>query len=1033
MKEKVSIIESAMLNHKIVFLIVGMLVIIGGFGLYKMPKQEFPSFTIREGVVIAVYPGATSLQIEEEVTKPLEKYIFEYEEVNRRNTYSMSMDGLVVIFVDLNDNVYDKDDFWSKFKHGLDNFKAQLPPGVLELMANDDIGDTSSLLITLESKDKTYRELQDYLTALEDMLRPIDAISKMRTYGLQKEQISIYLDQDKMVEYGIDSYTILTKLFVQGFTTLSGSIDNKKIVAPVHIANSYNLEKDIAEQIIYSDLQGNILRLKNVARIAREYPDPDQYITNNGKKCVLLSIEMRSGNDIVALGKTINKILDNFEKDLPDGVSIYKITDQSAVVNGSVNNFLRELLIAVISVIIVVILLMPIRVAGVSALSIPLTIFSALAIFFISGIELNTVTLAALIVTLGMVVDDSIVIIDNYMEKLDEGMPRWKAAVASPREFFQSVLSATLSISITFFPFLFTLHGMFGDFIKSFPWAITTILGISLIYSLLLIPFIQYTFIRKGIKQTEEEKKKKRKTMLDHIQDGYNWLLSKCFAHPAITLLTGVAAVIIGAVIFFNLPQRLMPIAQRNQFAVEFYLPQGAAIEQTAIVADSMMDILLQDSRIENITCFFGQGSPRFHTTYQPQIGGTNFAQFIVNTESEDATEDILDEYADKYADYFTNAYVRFKQMDYSDALYPIEYRLSGNNIADLKIAADSIMKYMHEIPELKLVRTNFGEQLAGMLVNLNEDEANRLGVNKSLLSVDLAVQLNKNGVPITTMWEADYPVGIALKSERADNLNLSDLPYQYVQTLNGLVAAPLRQVAEVGPDWNEGTIVHRNGIRTLSVIAEVTRGNNIGNINKQVLDKIKHIELPQGTALTIGGMYERDNDTLPGIINGLLIAIGVIFFILLFHFGKIKLALVTLVSIALCIFGASIGLLITGFDLGLTAILGIVSLMGILVRNGIIMFDFAEEIRVKENLNVHDAAMHAGQRRMRPIFLTSAAASVGVLPMILERSTLWAPMGTVIFFGTLISMVLISTMLPVAYWQVFKNEKTPQETDDQK
>ena len=395
----------------------------------------------------------------------------------------------------------------------------------------------------------------------------------------------------------------------------------------------------MAEQIVYSDPKGNIVRLKDIAQIKREYPKLNKYIKSNGNKCVLLSIEMRPGNDIVKMGRDVHKMMDDFEQSLPGDVHINTITDQSKVVSESVLTFLRELLISVISVIIVVILLMPRRVAEVSALSIPITIFSSLGIFYLFGMELNTVTLAALIVTLGMVVDDSVVIIDNYMEKLGHGMSRWHAAIAAPREFFMSVLSATLSISLTFFPFLFTMHGEMGDFVKSFPWAMFIILSISLMVSLLLTPYLQYMVIHQGI--SSQHKPNARKKPLDYLQMGYTWLLKRCFAFPRTTLAVGIMLVSTGAIIFVHLPQRMMPIAERNQFAVEFYLPSGTTAARTAQVADSMAHILQCDSQVTAVTTFVGQGSPRFHTTYAPQIGGENFAQFIVNTVDNDATEEV--------------------------------------------------------------------------------------------------------------------------------------------------------------------------------------------------------------------------------------------------------------------------------------------------------------------------------------------------------------------------------------------------------
>ena len=1018
---KRSFIESAMCYHNIILLLMGMLVFMGLAGIVNMPKQEMPVFTIRQGAVVAVCPGSTSQEIEERVTKPLEDFVFGYKEVRKDKTYSQTKDGMAIVYVELNADIEDKDAFWSKFKHGLSAFKMQLPSSVAAVQAVDDIAETSALLITIESGQKTYRELRGYLDDLKSRLRRIDAISNLRTYGLQMEQLTVYLDQQKLAKYGIGSFTILNSLAMQGLTTYSGSVEDDSATAPIHINDAYNSELDVANQIVYSTPSGDVIRLKDVARIVREYPQMDKYIKSNGKKCVLLSVEMRPGNDIVKMGRDVRKQIDSFKKELPSEVRLSIITDQSRVVSESVVNFLRELLISVISVIVVVVLLMPRRVAEVSAMSIPITIFTSVGIFYIFGFELNTVTLAALIVTLGMVVDDSVVIIDNYMEKLGHGMSRWHASIAAPREFFMSVLSATLSISLTFFPFLFTMKGEMADFVKSFPWAMFIILTVSLTVSLILTPYLQYTFIHEGIK--ENNKASSRRTPLDYLQAGYTWLLTRCFRHPRLTLVAGLGVVVLGVCLFSKVPQRMMPLEERDQFAVEIFMPNGTTAQRTAQVADSLEHILKRDSRVTAVTSFIGQGSPRFNVTYAPQIGGTNFAQFIVNTVDNESAAEVLDEYADRYAQYFPDAYVRFKQMDYNNAAYPVEIRISGDSLNVLRQAADKVAACMRQTEGLQLVRTNFEEPQPGVSITLNEAESNRLGINKALLTACLAVHYGP-GVPVTSLWEGDYPVGVVLKTDHKDSTQFTNLGSEYIPVMGGTTSVPLRQLATIKPDFTDGCIVRRNGVRTISVVAEPMRGYNADRLAKKVEASVAKLELPKDVEVHTGGMLEKDTETLPQVSTGVLIAVFIIFFILLFHFKRISLALVNLSSMSLCVFGAAVGLLVTGYDMSITGILGVVSLMGILVRNGIIMLDYAEELRRDKGLSVREAAFQAGERRMRPIFLTSAAASVGVLPMMLENNTLWSPMAAVVFFGTLISMVLIATVLPVLYAVVFDKSK---------
>ncbi len=730
-------------------------------------------------------------------------------------------------------------------------------------------------------------------------------------------------------------------------------------------------------------------------------------------------MEMREGNNIVQMGEDVNKVLEEYEKELPDDVSIFRITDQSQVVGDSVTTFLRELLIAIIAVIIVVMLLMPLRVASVAASTIPITIFLSLLVFYACGLELNTVTLAALIATLGMIVDNSIVIIDCYMEKLDSGIDRWTAAIESAKEFFKSILSATLAISITFFPFLITSQGMINDFLQSFPWAITIILFLSLLVAVLLVPYIQYHFIHTGFRKQPKEEKKQRRSFLTILQSSYDKLIVKCFAHPIRTMGVGLLSIVAGVVIFLSLPMKLMPFAERNQFAVEIYMPFGTALEQTAAVADSLESILRQDSRVVSVASFKGDGSPRFHTSYAPQMPGSNYAQFIVNTIGNKATEEMIAEYKDKYLNYFPNVRVRFKQLEYSEAAYPIEMRVKGNNRDSLRLAADKVKSVMSEFDGLSLVHDNWEGQLPGVSLRLKDDEMSRLGIDKTLLSTGLSMHLG-NGLPVTTVWDGDYPIDVVLKDGGNIEPSYEDVGNQYVSAWGGTVSVPVRQIADIEPDWHDAQIAHRNGIPSISIQSDVKEGSNAAALTKEIVKAIEKIDLPDGVDFEVGGSEETDNEMLDMILSGLFISIVVIFFILLFHFRRINMALLVLGSISLCLLGAALGIWVMGLDVSVTAVLGIVSLMGILVRNGIIMLDYADELREKEGLTVREAALHSAKRRMRPIFLTSAAASMGVIPMILGGSPLWSPMGSVVFFGTIVSMVLTVTILPVAYWLIF-------------
>ncbi len=1014
----------------VVVLMVCILFIFGIYALQTMDKNEFPNFTIREGVVVAVYPGASSLEMEQQVMKPLENFVFSFKEVNKVKTTSNATDGMVMIYVELDDKVTDTDSFWNTFSRELSGVKMQLPPGVLAVEVISNFGDTSALLITMESEDKTYRELGDYMDALQDRLRTVESVGTMNVYGKQNEQISINVDPERLSHYGLSEKTLAASLFAKGFQTTGGEVRSDSYTSPIYVANPLNSVADIADQIILSTPAGDVVRLKDIAEVKREYPDPTSFITNNGRKCILLSLEMKSGNNIVEMGRLVEKQLEAFQAELPEDVTIFRITNQPEVVNSSVLDFLRELLIAVIAVIVVIVLLLPIRVALIAAATIPITIFLSLGLFYAFGIELNTVTFACLIVSLGMIVDNSVVIIDDYVELIGEGMDRKEATIRSASEFLKSIFSATLAISITFFPFLLTMTGMFRDFLTDFPWAITIILMGSLLIAELLVPFLQYRFIKPAKVANldgDASQGKKHFSLLRSLQSGYNKTIAVCFNHPWAVLLLALVLTVGGALLLLTRPMQLMPIAERNQFAVEIYLPTGTPLAQTNIIADSLADILSKDDRVVSVANFHGCSSPRFQTTYAPQVGGPNFAQFIVNTSSNEATIEILNEYTAKYRDYFPEAKIRFKQLSYSNAAYPIEVRIKGNDYSQLYAVADTVIEIMRSIPEINLVSSSLNSPLVAAQVSPDFTTMSRLGLSDMMLEANLAMRYTNTGVPVATLWDGTYATPVVFRTPTSESSDVNDLRNELMPVM-GFASAPLRQLAEVKPTWNYGQLSHRNGIPCVTISSEVERGSYALTVTDELLKHMDKLHLPEGVTIEYGGDYSQSEEMWPPIISALLMAVVIIFFILLSHYKDVATAALLLLCIVLCIPGAGIGLAIQGEVLSLTCTLGFISLMGILVRNVIIMIDYSEELQRSEGMNVKDAIFHSAVRRMRPIFLTSAAASMGVLPMVLSGTPLWRPMGTVIFWGTIITFFFIVTVIPVLYWKVMDKKSKKQE-----
>ena len=947
--------------------------VLGIYGMYVMPKDEFPAFTIRQGVVVAVYPGATSEEVEEQVARPLERYLFTYGEVNRAKTTTTSQNGMCIVMVRLNDDVNNKDEVWSKIKHGLNLFRSSLPSGVLALVANDDFGNTSALLIAIESPERSYRELQHYTDDLSDRLRRIPSVANVRIYGEQKEQISLYVDRQRLQAYGIGQQMLFSRLQAQGISTMSGSLSDDDQQIPIHIEPTENSEEEIANQIIFSDpVSGKVARVRDVARVVREYDSSESYIEQDGHPCVLLSLEMTPGNNIVFYGKDVDKVLDEFRADvLPDDVTVTRIADQPEVVGKSISDFLRDLLISMVIIILVMMVLFPLRSAIVAAITIPLSTFMSVSIMYMMGIELNIVTLAAMIVVLGMIVDNSIVVIDGYLEYLGKGYEPKEAALESSRQYFMPMMLATLCICIIFYPLLWTMTGGFHDALKDFPATITINLMVSLFLAVTVIPFLEVLIIKRpspqplpvregsGYTQGEDFVASLSAPLLHRegqgggslittwVQNTYNKVLDVTFRHPWATIVGGIALIVLSTLIVPTLKIRVFPYADRDQFAVEIFMPDGKGIAETRVLADSLRKVLQEDEDVKCITSFVGCSSPRFMVCYAPQMAGRNYAQFIVNTTSHDATLKLLAKYQPEWSEAFPNAYVRFKRLDYLEVT-ELEYRFYGDDLDSLHVVAERLMDRMREMPELEWVHTDYLQPYPIINVELDPVASAQLGITRTTAA--LALSATTNDLRVGQIWEGDYELPVIVKDDA--DMTFSDIENLGVATPMSMLSAggnttvPLRQIAKVSPKWSESRIMHRGGERCITVTAQFANGVYAAPVERRIANIMqKEIDIPQGVRAEVGGEIEYDGEALPQIFGGVAIAMVIIFFFLLFNFKKFGITTVCIAALGLMLPGALIGLGLMNRTLGLTSIMGVITLMGMIMRNEILIFEHAIDL----------------------------------------------------------------------------------------
>ena len=847
-------------------------------------------------------------------------------------------------------------------------------------------------------------------------------MANVKLFGEQKEQISLYIDRQRLQAYGIGQQMLFSRLQAQGVTTMSGSISDDDQQIPIHVEAQENSEEEIANQIIF--------------RVVREYEPMSSRIEQDGHPCVLLSMEMTPGNNVVQYGEEVDRVLKDFrQNELPADVNVTRIADKPKVVAKSVSDFLRDLLISMAIIILVMMVLFPIRSAIVAAVTIPLSTFVSVAVMYMMGIELNIVTLAALIVVLGMIVDNSIVVIDGYLEYLGKGFKPFDAAIESARQYFMPMLLATICICAIFYPFLITMKGMFHDCLEDFPVTITINLMVSLVLAVTVIPFLETRIIKPDKVSTDGNK------ITKWVQHTYDKVLDWTFANPWLTIGGGVAVILLSTLIVPTLKIRLFPYADRDQFAVEIFLPDGKGLAETELIADSVQHVLEKDERITGITGFIGCSSPRFMDAYAPQMAGNNYAQFIVNTQSDKATLDLLARYQPQLSEAFPNAYVKFKRLDYLE-VSELEYRFYGR------------------MPELEWVHTDYLQPYPIINVELDPVTSAQLGITRT--TAQLALSATSSDLRVGQIWEGDYELPIVVKDDA--DMTFSDVASLGIASPMSMVSGgfhgtnstvPLRQIARVAPRWSESRIMHRGGERCITVTAQFAQGVYTAPVEKEIARIMQQdILLPQGVRTEVGGEIEYGDEAMPQIIGGITIAMIIVFFFLLFNFRKYGVTTVCMAALALMIPGALIGLALMNRALGLTSIFGLITLMGMIMRNEILIFEHAIAIIDHSPLNIEHspltidhsaaqkeadanngqcsmvnvqsynevvkrAAYEAGKRRMVPIFLTTATTAVGVVPMIIAQSSFWMPVGVTIFAGGIGSLIMVVTMLPVIYWKV--------------
>ena len=1005
-----------------------MLVASGVYALLRMPRREDPKIHVRIGIVAAFYPGASAAEVENQVTQKVEQRIFKIEGVRREKTYSTSMNGAMFINLNLEDNLQDTEKFWSKLRLDMAELKkTDLPEGVEGPIVDYDFGDTVAVLLAIHSDHYGYRELKDYAERIESVIRRIRAVSKVKRIGEQKEEIDVSSTLDRLSQYAVSPEQVMKALEGRNMVHYAGAVPTDRGKPPIQATGAFEAEGQIRHVMVDVTRTGQPVYIGDLANVDRVYKDPTQYARSRGERALLLSVEMQEGNNIVDFGKELHASLDRLRPLLPPDLKIDFVADQPTVVAERVRGFIREFGTAILSVILVTVILLPFRVALVSAVAIPVTISATFGLLNAFGIELHQVSIAALIVVLGMVVDDAIVIADNYIELLDQGVPRPEAAWRSASELAVPVLTATLTIICSFLPFLI-LSGATGEFIRALPLTVAIALSTSFLVGMLLTPMLSQFFIKQGLHAHDAATEKKRRSPLEIMQSIYNRVIVVAMKWKPAAVVLGIFAVAAGAFVLHRLPSRFFPFAERDQFVADVWLPEGWKVEATEAAVRRIEDVLRKEKEVVNYTSFIGSSFPRFYYNVNPQLPDKNYAQLLVSTTSAEVTPELVRALRPRLAEAAPAARVFLSELQQGPVqLAPNEIRLSGEDEHVLRYWGDRVLQLVQRTPGSLDVYSDWREDAYRMKLNLNEEVANRLGFTNATIGRMLAGGFE--GAPVTTYWEGERDIAVTLRLEPAARQSFNDVANTYVMSPVTGAHVPLDSIATVSPVWDPGRIVRRNGVRTLTIRSSAQGGILPSQVLERVRPVTDKLPLPPGYRVWYGGEYENQNDTFPEMVSALMISVIAIYLILMFQFRSVVDPLVVMAAIPLGLLGASVGLMVTRNPFGFTGFLGIVSLGGVVVRNSIILVDYIRE-RMKEGDPIEKAAIEAGERRLRPIFLTTMAAAVGVTPMILSGSSMWSPLGSAIAFGLVGSMFFTLVVIPVIYVLIHQRDSRPGPVD---
>lgn len=1017
--KKFNLADWALRHKSIIYYFIAVLLTFGIFSFTHMGRMEDPDFTMRTMVVGVSWPGASPQQMSDQVTDKLEEKLRDLPGVDYTNSFTDGSKS--VIYINLKEDLPSNKirPAWEEARNMINDEWKSLPSGVQGPSINDRFDDVYGTIYALSGDEFSYEEKRQQAENLKRQLLSVPNVKKITLIGVQEKSLDVTINKDKLASYQVSTQQLLTALKQQSAMVPAGIVntDTNNVYLRINgVFDSVDAVKNMPIRI-----NNQTIRLGDIADVTMTYKDPSSpQFYYEGKPAIGIAISMDAGANNIEFGKAIDTKLKELKTTIPAGLSLDQVSNQPHIVKESIGDFSQSLFEAIAIVLLVSFASLGIRTGIVVALTIPVVVSTTFVLMYENGIYLHKVSLGALILALGLLVDDAIIVVEMMSVKLEEGFNHWRAATFAYESTAFPMLSGTLITCAGFLP-LALAEGMVAEFTKSLSIVVFMALILSWIASVLVSPVLGYKIIENKAEKPESEW-----TRRDHIMHRlktvfyarFESLLHWALGHHKAVLLLTLGAFILSLLSFPLIKQEFFPSSTRNEIIVSMQFPQSSSIDYTQNQAKSLDALLKDNEHIDHFTTYVGEGSPRFVLTLEPELPRANFMQTIIVTKSLEDRDALFKDLQDQLNDQYPSALINMQFVQIGPpSKYPVMLRVSGPDASEVKTIANDVKAKMQEDKDLHNIAFDWPDTEPVAQIHIDPDKARMLGINSYAVSLHLQSLLS--GTKSGEYYEGNQTIPVTFRLSGNENHNLAALSSLPIQTGNGSYV-PLSQIATISMSQEEGIIWHRNMMPTISIHANVGPGV-LGNAKtKEIYNKLAEYrqDLPTGYTIDLDGSAEKSVTAVQKLLMPMPIMLFAIMTILMFQLKRIALMFMALFTAPLGLIGVVLALNITRTPLGFMAILGIIALSGMIIRNSIILLDQIE-IHRAEGQSAHEAIINSATLRFRPIMLTAIAAILGMIPLM--GSVFWSPLAIAFSGGLLVATILTLIVLPVMYATWYK------------